>query len=61
MEIRSESKFSSPSSDSGRVSEQEQCYGAKKEAEERLLIDLRSPGQEEGPWSEIRIGEFEFS
>ena len=51
----------SPISDSERVSEPESSYGAKKESEERLLIDLRSPGQEEGPWSEIRIGWFNFS
>ena len=46
----------SPISYSDSVLEPEQSYGAKKEEEERLLIDLRSPGQEEGPWSEIRIG-----
>ena len=47
---------SSPISFPDRVLEPEKSYGAKKEEEERLLIDLRSPGQEEGPWSEIRIG-----
>ena len=57
----SESKTTSSISDSERVSETEPSYGAKKESEERLLIDLRSPGQEDGPWSEIRIGWFYFS
>lgn len=54
-ETMSERK-TSPISYSDSVLEPEQSYGAKKEEEERLLIDLRSPGQEEGPWSEIRIG-----
>ena len=53
-ETRKGSESVSPSSGSGGVSEQ--SYGAKKGEEERLLIDLRSPGQEQGPWSEIRIG-----
>lgn len=53
-ETMSERK-TSPISYSDSVLEPEQSYGAKKEEEERLLIDLRSPGQEEGPWSEIRI------
>ena len=52
----SESKTTSPISNSERESVSEKSLGAKQEAEERLLIDLRSPGQEEGPWSEIRIG-----
>jgi len=59
-EAMSESKTTSSISDSERVSETEPSYGAKKESEERLLIDLRSPGQEEGPWSEIRIVDTDY-